>query len=71
MLWRSGILGKGTLFRYPPARVPTEVLAAYPGLRLSSALSCISYAGRQILSKLTSPSYLQALLSDPMGGVLT
>ena len=48
-----------------------DVLAAYPNLRISSALSCISYAGRHILSKLAPPSYLQALLSDPMGGVLT
>ena len=48
-----------------------EVLAAYPALRLSSALSCISYAGRHILSKLAPPSYLQALMSDPMGGMLT
>ena len=48
-----------------------DVLAAYPSLRLSSALSCISYAGRHILSKLAPPSYLQALMSDPMGGVLT
>ena len=48
-----------------------EVLAAYPSLRLSSALSCISYAGRHILSKLAPPSYLQALMSNPMGGVLT
>jgi hypothetical protein len=46
-----------------------DVLAAYPGLRLSSALSCISLAGRHILSKLAPPSYMQALMSDPMGGV--
>jgi len=25
VLWRSGILGKGTLFRYPPSWVPTEI----------------------------------------------
>ncbi len=48
-----------------------EVLAAYPRLRVSSALSCISYAGRHILSELAPPSYLQALMSNPMGGVLT
>ena len=48
-----------------------EVLTAYPGLRISFALSCISYAGRHILSKLAPPSYLQALMSNPMGGVLT
>jgi hypothetical protein len=48
-----------------------DVLAAYPSLRLYSALSCISYAGRHILSKLAPPSYLQALMSDLMGGVLT
>jgi hypothetical protein len=48
-----------------------EVLTAYPNLRLSSALSCISYAGRHILSKLAPPSYLQALMNDPMGCVLT
>ena len=47
-----------------------EVLAAYPALRLSSALSCISYAGHHLLSKLAPPSYLQALMSNPMGGVL-
>jgi hypothetical protein len=46
-----------------------EVLAAYPHLRVSSALSCISYAGHHILSKLAPPSYLQALMSNPMGGV--
>jgi hypothetical protein len=56
-----------------PARRPgmLDVLIAYPGLHLSSALSCILYAGRHILSKLSPPSYLQALMSDPMGGVLT
>jgi hypothetical protein len=48
-----------------------DVLATYPGLRISSALSCISYAGCHILSKLAPPSYLQALMSDPMGGVST
>jgi len=48
-----------------------EVLATYPSLRISSALSCISYAGRHVLSKLAPPSYLQALMSDPMGGVST
>ncbi len=48
-----------------------EVLAAYPRLCVSSTLSCISYAGRHILSKLAPSSYLQALMSDPMGGVLT
>jgi hypothetical protein len=48
-----------------------EVLATYPRLRLSSALLCISYAGRHILSKLAPPSYLQALMSNLMGGVLT
>jgi hypothetical protein len=60
-----------------PTTVPSthlgilEVLAAYPHLRVSSTLSCISYAGRHIISKLAPPSYLQALMSDPMGGVLT
>ncbi len=39
-----------------------EVLAAYPRLHVSSALSCISYAGHHILSKLAPPSYLQALM---------
>ena len=50
-----------------PASAPgmLDVLVAYPGLRLSSALSCISYAGRQILSKLAPPSYLQALMRGP------
>jgi hypothetical protein len=48
-----------------------DVLATYPGLRISSALSCISYAGRHILSRLAPPSYLQAHMSDPMGGVST
>jgi hypothetical protein len=47
-----------------------EVLAAYPRLHVSSALSCISYAGHHILSKLAPPSYLQALMNNPMGGVL-
>ena len=46
-----------------------DVLATYPGLQISSALSCISYTGRHILSKLAPPSYLQALMSDPMGAV--
>jgi hypothetical protein len=56
----------------PSARLGIlEVLAAYPSLRVSSALSCISYAGCHILSKLAPPSYLQALMSNPMGGVLT
>jgi hypothetical protein len=48
-----------------------EVLATFSRLRVSSTLSCISYAGRHILSKLAPPSYLQALMSNPMGGVLT
>jgi hypothetical protein len=48
-----------------------DVLATYPGLQISSALSCISYAGRHILFKLAPPSYLQALMSDPMGDVIT
>ena len=40
-----------------------EVLATYSGLQISSALSCISNAGRYILSKLAPPSYVQALMS--------
>jgi len=48
-----------------------DVLADYSHLRLYSAMSCISYVGRHILSKLAPPSYLQALMSNPMGGVLT
>jgi hypothetical protein len=48
-----------------------DVLLSYPCLRTSSTLSCISAAGHHILSCLTPPSYLQALMSDPMGGVLT
>ena len=48
-----------------------DVLASYPGLKISSALSCISYTGRHILSRLAPPAYLQALMSNPMGGVST
>ena len=29
VLWRSGALGKGTLFRYPPARVPTALIRLF------------------------------------------
>ncbi len=56
----------------PPERPSImDVLLSYPCLRTSSALSCISAAGRHILSCLAPPSYLQALMSNPMGGVLT
>ena len=37
----------------------------------SSASSCISAASCHILSRLPPPSYLQAIMSDPIGGVLT
>jgi hypothetical protein len=47
------------------------VLVAYPSLHIPSALSCISAAGHHILSCLAPSSYLQALMSDPVGGVLT
>jgi hypothetical protein len=48
-----------------------DVLLSYPCLRTSSASSCISTAGGHVLSCLTPPSYLQDLMSNPMGGVLT
>ncbi len=48
-----------------------DVLVAYPSLRIPSTLSCIFTADRHILSCLALSSYLQALVSNPMGGVLT
>jgi hypothetical protein len=48
-----------------------DVLVAYSSLCIPSALSCISAAGRHILSRLAPPSYSHALMSNPMGGVLT
>jgi hypothetical protein len=48
-----------------------DVLVAYSSLRIPSALSCISSAGHHILSRLAPSSYLQALISNPMGGALT
>jgi hypothetical protein len=47
-----------------------DVLLSYPCLRTFSVLSCISATGYHILSCLTPPCYLQALMSNPMGGVL-
>jgi hypothetical protein len=56
----------------PPTRPGImDVLLSYPCLRTSSTLSCISTAGHHILSRLTPPSYLQTLMSNPMGSVLT
>ena len=48
-----------------------DVLVAYLSLCIPSALSFISAAGCHILSPLAPSSYLQALMSNPMGGVLT
>ena len=52
-LWIKGIL---------------DVLLSFPSLHLPSMLSSISSTGRHILSPLAPFSYMQVLLSNPMGG---
>ncbi len=47
-----------------------DILVAYPSMCIPSALSCISSAGRHILSCLAPSFYLPALMSNPMGGLL-
>jgi hypothetical protein len=46
-----------------------DVLVAYPRMRIPSTLSCISATSHHILSHLAPSSYLQAFMSNPMGGV--
>jgi hypothetical protein len=65
------VLAQSTQIIPPDCPGIMNVLLSYPSLRTSSALSCISAAGHHLLSHLAPPSYLQALMSDPMGGVLT
>jgi hypothetical protein len=67
----SSTLAQSTQIIPPDCPGIMDILLSYPSLRTSSTLSCISAAGRHLLSCLAPPSYLQALLSDPMGGVLT
>jgi hypothetical protein len=67
----SPALAQSTQIVSPDRPGIMDVLLSYPCLRTSSALSCISAAGCHILSRLVPPSYLQALMSNPMGGVLT
>ncbi len=65
------VLAQSTQIVPPDCPGIMDVLLSYPSLRTSSALSCISAASRHLLSCLAPPSYLQALMSNPMGGVLT
>ncbi len=67
----SPMLAQSTQIVPPDRPGIMDILLPYPCLRTSSASSCISAAGRHILSRLAPPSNLQALMSDPMGGVLT
>jgi hypothetical protein len=67
----SPVLAQSTQIIPPDCPGIMDVLLSYPSLRTSSALSCISAAGCHLLSCLAPPSYLQALMSNPMGGVLT
>jgi hypothetical protein len=65
------VLAQSTQIVPPNCSGIMDVLLSYPSLRTSSALSCISAAGCHLLSRLALPFYLQALMSNPMGGVLT
>jgi hypothetical protein len=67
----SPMLAQSTQIVPPNCPGIMDILLSYPCLRTSSTLSCISATSPHILSCLTPPSYLQALLSNPMGGVLT
>jgi hypothetical protein len=67
----SPTLAQSTQIAPPDRPGIMDILLSYPCSHTSSTLSCISAAGCQILSRLAPPSYLQALMSDPMGGVLT
>ena len=67
----SPVLAQSTQNVPPDCPGIIDVLASFPSLRTSSMLSNISAAGRHILSRLAPPSYLQALMRDPMGGVST
>ena len=68
----SSVLAQSTQNVPPDCPGIIDVLASFPSLRTSSVLSSISTAGcHNILSRLAPPSYLQALMRNPMGGVST
>jgi hypothetical protein len=46
-----------------------EVLLSHHCFRIPEAISCLSSSGRHLLSCITSSLPLQALVSNPMGGV--
>jgi hypothetical protein len=52
------VLAQSTQIIPPDCPGIMDVLLSYPSLRTSSALSCISAAGRHLLSRLAPPSYL-------------
>ncbi len=64
-------MAQSVAHKRPPRPGILEVLISYPSLCLLSMLSSISLAGWHILSCLAPPSYMQVLLSAPMGDVST
>jgi hypothetical protein len=48
-----------------------EVLASHISFHIPDAISCLSASGRHLLSRITSSFPLQAIMSNPMGGLIT
>jgi hypothetical protein len=67
----STVLAQSTHYIRPTQPGILDILISYPSLHLPPTLLCISNAGRHILSNLAPSFYMQALMSNPMGGVST
>jgi hypothetical protein len=67
----SPVLAQMAYYIAPPHPSLLKVLASHVSFCIPVAISCLLASGRHILSCITSSLPLQALMSDPMGGVVT
>jgi hypothetical protein len=67
----SPVLTQTAHYIAPPHPGLLKVLASHISVRIPEAISCLSASGCHISSRITSSLPLQALMSDPMGGVVT
>jgi hypothetical protein len=66
----SPVLAQTAHYIKPSCPGLLDVLLSHRCFHIPEAISCLSSFGRHLLSRITSSLPLQALMSDPMGGVL-
>jgi hypothetical protein len=67
----SPVLAQTVQYIKPSCPGLLKVLLSHRCFCILEAISCLSSSGHHLLSRITSTLPLQALMSNPMGGVLT